>query len=350
MAYTVVRTNSFQSAPAVTRKTIGFVAFDGVSPLDIVGPLNAFVKARGADCSEGGCYEVVTVGVAGKRIMSESGLLLTAQCTLANAPEFDTIVVPGGTGLSGETRTTIAAWLTERAADTRRIVSVSNGIFAVAAAGLLNGRTVATHWRYTRELAREFPAIQINPSASFLRDDRFFSCGGGTASVEMTLLLIEEDFGRRTALDVAKDLVVRLRPAGENNHSFDPQDYDNDPADRLMELPSWIAAHVRENLSVEVLAERCCVCPRHFSRVFKSVFGRTPAHFVEELRLAEARRRLQSPRETVESVATAVGFRSADAFRRAFERRVGMPPSRFRRAAKAGLHQNAFSGGELAAA
>ena len=86
-------------------------------------------------------------------------------------------------------------------------------------------------------------------------------------------------------------------------------------------------------MTVEELAARACLCPRHFSRVFKQIFNCTPADFVEELRLSEARRRLLGLRTTVESVAGSVGFKSSDAFRRAFERRVGVTPTAFRRRA-----------------
>jgi transcriptional regulator GlxA family with amidase domain len=99
---------------------------------------------------------------------------------------------------------------------------------------------------------------------------------------------------------------------------------------RLSELTTWILSHLNENLSVEALAVKACLCPRHFSRRFKVEFGVTPADFVEKLRLDEARRRLSSGDNSVENVGTSVGFTSADSFRRAFERRLGVNPSDYR--------------------
>jgi transcriptional regulator GlxA family with amidase domain len=93
----------------------------------------------------------------------------------------------------------------------------------------------------------------------------------------------------------------------------------------------WIQGHLRRDLSVETLAERACLSPRHFSRRFKDVFGTTPATFVEDLRLGEARERLTLPDQTIESVADSVGFNSSDAFRRAFERRFGLEPRSYRK-------------------
>jgi transcriptional regulator GlxA family with amidase domain len=124
---------------------------------------------------------------------------------------------------------------------------------------------------------------------------------------------------------------MRLRPIGNNESSLDPSQFECGPADRLAELPAWINAHLGDNLSVDVLAERACICPRHFSRLFKRVFHSTPADFVEMLRLNEARCRLALPRNSVETVAVAVGFKNPDSFRRAFQRRLGLNPATFRK-------------------
>jgi transcriptional regulator GlxA family with amidase domain len=98
----------------------------------------------------------------------------------------------------------------------------------------------------------------------------------------------------------------------------------------LADLPCWILSHLQIDLSVNILAERAGLCPRHFSRIFKRFFRTTPAEFVDRLRLNEARRRLLIPRYTVRTVAESVGFKSGDTFRRAFERRFGINPSNYR--------------------
>ena len=252
------------------------------------------------------------------------------------APQFDTIIIPGGKGLrQSETRQQAAAWLKSQARHTRRIASVSTGIYALAQSGLVDGRNVTTHWRFARDLAQRFPKLRINRSVAFLKDDAFYSSAGGTAGIEMTLALIQEDYGGEVARGVARELVMRLRPPGAGGDDFEAPVYQADPTERVTELPAWILGHLHERMTVDTLAQRTCLCPRHFSRLFKQVFECTPADFVEELRLSEARRRLLGLRTTVENVAESVGFRSSDAFRRAFERRVGVTPSAFRRHASA---------------
>ncbi|HZE14115.1 MAG TPA: helix-turn-helix domain-containing protein [Chthoniobacterales bacterium] len=310
--------------------SIGILGFDGVTSLDLAGPLEAFAAAKidSPERIQRG-YQVTLIGVTGKTFTSESGAIFKTTKTLDSAPALDTVIVPGGIGIrSAQVVAKISDWL--RRNKPRRIVAVSTGVYAIAATGLLDNRQVTTHWRFAPSLAREFPSVRVSPSASFFKDGPFYSCGGGTAAIEMTLSLIEEDHGKSVALDVARELVVDLRPPGEKQDDIKQYDYQLDPTERLADLPAWIVAHLRHDLSVESLAKRTSLCPRHFSRLFKQIYHTTPATFVEEMRLNEARRRLLSSRNSVATVATSVGFKSTDAFRRAFERRFKMTPRAFR--------------------
>jgi transcriptional regulator GlxA family with amidase domain len=327
--------SNFSGPPEPLR--VGFICFDGMAAVDLTGPLEALTIARHpAELGkEAPCYRPMILGLTGRSFVSESGIRFRADATADTAESLDTILIPGGRGLRDpEISRLVAAWLNARAAATRRIASISTGLYALAQSGLVDGQSVTTHWRFAGDIARRFPKVHLNPVVSFLKNDRFYTSGGGSAGVEMTLALIEEDFGNQIARTVARELVLRLRPPGENDVRFESTNYQSDPSERITELPAWILAHLNEKLTVEALAQRACLCPRHFSRVFKQVFNCTPADFVEELRLSEARRRLLGLRASVESVAESVGFNSSDAFRRAFERRVGTTPSIFRRQAR----------------
>ena len=326
-----------KSAEESAPRRIGLLGFDGVTALDLIGPLEAFSLAhRLPDQGQGpACYKPIIVGLTEKSFISESGLRFKADTTAEAIDFLDTILIPGGRGLrQPEAGRRAAAWLASRADNTRRIASVSTGLYALAQSGLVDGRAVTTHWRFSRDVAQRFPKLRVNYTASFLKHDRFYTSAGGTAGVEMTLALVEEDYGGQVARAVARELVVRLHPPGENCNENGFANYQADPTERVVDLPAWILAHLHEHLTVETLASKACLCPRHFSRVFKQVFNCTPADFVEEFRLSEARRRLLGLRTTVESIAESVGFKSSDAFRRAFERRVGLTPTAFRRRAQ----------------
>ena len=313
---------------------VGFLGFEGLMALDLVGPIDAFASAlvEGAKGEMASCYEVVIIGLTRCPFTSESGVVFKPHQTIKNAPPLDTLVIPGSKGLRvPETQKKAAEWISSRASATRRIATVCTGTFGLAATGLLNGRRVTTHWRQAQELANTFPALKVDPNALYLKDGKFYTCAGITAGIDLSLALIEEDFGPRVALAVARELVVYLKRPGGQEQFSEPLQFQTHSSDRFADLAAWIQGHLRQDLGAEALAERACLSPRHFTRRFKDVFGTTPATFVEDLRLREARERLTLRDQTIDSVADSVGFKSGDAFRRAFERRYGLRPSSYRR-------------------
>ncbi len=315
-------------------RRVGFLGFDGVMALDLVGPIDAFTSAfvEGTDGSPRSCYEVVIIGLANKPFVSESGILFKPHTTLRSVPPLDTLMIPGGRGLRvPKTQATVAEWIKTRAGKIRRIATVCTGVYGLAPTGLLDGRRVTTHWRFVHHFAKRFPQLKVDANALFCQDGPFYTCAGVTSGIDLSLALIEEDFGPTVALAVARELVVYLKRAGGQEQYSEPLKFQTRSPDRFGDLAAWMHGHLEHDLSVEALAHRARLCPRHFSRRFKDVFGAPPARFVEDLRLGEARERLCLADQTIESVAKSVGFNSPDAFRRAFERRYGVNPSSFRK-------------------
>src|SRR5438477_4592674 len=312
---------------------VGIVGYDGVQALDLIGPADAFsipeIETDSGKRYPG--YEVVVIAAGAKPFGSEAGISFQPQATFRNAPSLDTLIIPGGKGTRDpRISEPIAKWISNRAGRIRRIASVCTGIYILARTGLLDGRKVTTHWRFARDVAGRFPELDVDPSALFLKDGRLYTAGGITSSIDLALALIEEDYGPRVALSVARDLVVYLkRPGGQAQYS-EPLQFQINASDRFADLASWMVGHLREDLSLNALAKRVCLSPRHLARRFKQTFDRPPAALVENLRLDDARRRLTERTQTIESVAASVGFNSDDAFRRAFQRRFGVKPSSYR--------------------
>jgi transcriptional regulator GlxA family with amidase domain len=312
------------------RRRIAFLGFDGVKTLDLTAQLEAFVAARSRLAGEAAArqYEIVLLGASGRTFVSQSGVIFKAQETLLSARDFDTIIIPGGNWTRARpVADELMRWLVRQVPRTRRVAAVCGGIYPLAQTGLLDGRQVTTHWRMVADVARRFPRVRVRTDVSFLEDGPFHTCGGGTASMEMTLALIQQDEGVQLAQELARELVLPLRPPGVAEVVPDASMFETAPTDRVAELSAWIANNLHRKLSVETLAERACVCPRHFYRLFKLVYGCPPAEYVQRLRLNEARRRLQTSRNSVRSIASAVGFNSAEAFRRAFQQQLGLRPS-----------------------
>jgi transcriptional regulator GlxA family with amidase domain len=316
-------------------KRIGFLGYEGVQGLDLVGPLEAFMSAvlddGDASRRHQSCYETLIIGLTAKPFTSETGIVFQPHTTLAKAPAIDTLVIPGGRSLrSGETSSEISTWVKRRAGRIRRVASVCTGVYALAPTGLLDGRRVTTHWRFARDLKERFPHLKVDPNALFLRDGKFYTSAGITAGIDLSLALIEEDYGPLVALAVARELVVYLkRPGGQEQYS-EPLQFQVQSTDAFAELAAWVRSHLRQDLSVDTLARKARLSPRHFSRRFREIFGATPGSFVEALRLDEARGRLADHHNAIKVVGASVGFKSSRAFGRAFERRFGVNPTTYR--------------------
>lgn len=317
-----------------TPRRVGILVFDGMTTLDAVGPADAFASATfavDAAGSKGRAYDVVTLAVQRRTCTSESGVAIHAASVLESESALDILVVPGGPGLREPgTQRRVATWLKENPTRYRRLVSVCTGIYGVAPSGLLDGRRVTTHWRYAADVARRFPALRVDPNVLYIRDGRFYTSAGVTAGIDLALALIEEDLGPSIALAVARELVVYLRRSGGQEQFSEPLRFQAATSDRLHELVAYVTAHLTGDLSVEALARRVALSPRQLTRQCLAAFASGPAALVQRMRLDEARERLLLPEATVESVADSVGFHSADAFRRAFERRFGVNPSDYR--------------------
>jgi transcriptional regulator GlxA family with amidase domain len=244
---------------------------------------------------------------------------------------IDTLLVVGGRGsrsLLGDNA--LLTWLRRMAPRVRRLGAVCTGSFVLAEAGLLDGRRVTTHWAWCAELARRYPRLVVDADPIFIRDGNTYTSAGVTAGMDLALALVEEDYGREVALQIARGLVLYLRrPGGQSQFStlLFAQGGEREP---LRELQGWIIENVDADLSVLALARRMAMSPRHFARVFASEVGTTPGQFVEKVRVEAARRRLEESPQGLKAIAADCGFGSADTMRRAFLRTVRVAPADYR--------------------
>jgi transcriptional regulator GlxA family with amidase domain len=314
-------------------KTVGLIVFEQMAADELTGPAEVFSRAKTATGHdrEFRCYQVLTLGIGTARCVTECGIIVKPQRNINDAPPLDTLIVPGGSGIhDARLNKKMAKWLSRQAPATRRIAALGTGIYALGATGLLDRREVATHWRFAKDVALRFPRLRVIPNRLFVKDGPFYTCAGGASAIDLSLSLTEEDYGRQVALSLARELVVQLKRSGEQEQYSDALQFQIQSCDRFADISTWILCNLNQDLSVEALAHRACMSPRNFTRLFKAAFGKAPAEFVANARITEGRRRLEAPRNSIESVATSVGFRSADAFSRAFEREVGCRPSEYR--------------------
>lgn len=313
-------------------RRVVMLAFPEVQSLDVTGPLEVFAMASQQLPAGGRGYRRSLVAMAPGPVRCSSGLaLLTDGVAAGVRGPIDTLLVPGGAGVREAVRDrALLAFLRRAAGRSRRVAGVCSGAFLLAQAGLLDGRRATTHWADAERLARAFPAVRVDPDPIYVRDGNVYTSAGVTAGMDLALALVEEDCGREAALAVARRLVLFLkRPGGQSQFSTQlrVQLSDRPP---LRELQGFIADHPTADLSVEALARRVAMSPRHFARVFARELGVTPARYVERARVEVARRWLEDSQQPVESVAPESGFGSAETLRRAFLRNLAVTPIEYR--------------------
>ena len=300
--------------------------------LDIVGPWDVFASANNAVRGRKRAYHLELVTTGNRRsFQCDSGLTLSAKYRFQEVRGgVDTLVVTGGTGALTCHDQSVLSWIRKIARKARRVASVCTGAFLLAEAGLLDGRRATTHWMFTKQLSAKYPAVDVDPNPIFVRDENLYTSAGVTAGMDLALALVEEDLGSATALRVAQMLVLFLRrPAGQAQFSISlsTQASNFKP---LRELQAWIADNLDKDLSIGALASRAVMSERNFARVFVRELGITPAHYVEQLRLEAARRELELTDKSLQQVALASGFSSAEVMRRAFLRCLRTSPSSYR--------------------
>jgi transcriptional regulator GlxA family with amidase domain len=347
----------------VTRKlapqNVVIVVYPSVQSLDVTGPLEVFSGAQllidasgsgvplksspgsslaeaerterghGANCG----YRTTVVSADGAPVVTSSGLTIVPHTSIENAPKaIDTLLVAGGAGADRACEdTALIEWIAARAKSARRVASVCTGAYLLAAAGLLNGRRATTHWAAAAELARRYPLVSVDPEPIFVRDGPVWTSAGVTAGMDLALAMIEEDLDRGSALTIARHLVLFLRRPG-NQAQFSATLAARAPErSGLREVQRFAVENLHADLTVESLAERAHMSPRHFARRFRAEVGVTPARYVERLRLEAARRRLEESGQPVAVVAAACGFGTAETMRRVFLRALGVGPAEYRR-------------------
>jgi len=313
-------------------RSILVVAFPDVQLLDVSGPLQVFASANELAVQKGLAepYTPQVVAAEAGPVTSSSGLALLTRSMRSVKGHVDTLIVPGGRGVcAAAADARLTRWIRKQSSRSRRLASVCSGAFLLAEAGLLDGRRVVTHWARCDELANRYPRLRVESDPIFVRDGNVWTSAGVTAGIDLALALVEEDFGRSMALEVARELVVFLkRPGGQSQ--FSAMLSMQKASDRFGELHAWIVAHLASDLSVPELARRLCMSERSFMRHYKAETGRTPARAVEQFRVEAAQRLLVETSWPVKRIATRSGFGSEESMRRSFVRLLRVAPQAYR--------------------
>lgn len=315
-------------------KRIIFVIYPGVTLLDVTGPVQAFSSANNTEFANGHhLYEIVIASPEGGPILTDCMVELgSVTLDVATSKPIDTLIIAGGDGVfDAMEQSQLVSWIKMQSSDTRRVASTCMGSFLTAAAGLLDGQSVTTHWRHVEKLQKCFPELDVKRDPLFVRNGNVWSSAGVTAGIDLALAMIEEDVGHEAAMQVAQSLVVFFKRPGGQSQFSDVLNIQAAETDGMFaDLHAWIAGHLQSELSVPKLAERLAMSPRSFSRKYKERTGVTPAKTVELMRVDAAKRALVRSSLPLGKIAFNTGFLDEQRLRRAFQRHVGTSPSAYR--------------------
>jgi len=319
-------------------REVVILAFDGVQILDVAGPMEVFDEAThfvaGAAPYRIRCLGIGP-GLGSGVVRASNGLRLAVESGDALPAEIDTLIVPGG-GEADLARLindpACLRWLDDATMLSRRIASICTGALLLAATGLLDGRRATTHWGALGRLREAAPGARVEPDALFTCDGPIHTSAGVTAGIDLSLAMVEQDLGRGVATGIARHLVLYLRRPGGQSQFSAPLRAQAQGAGRIASIVDHVVACPDADLSVDALAARAAMSPRHFARAFKDEMGETPARFVSRSRLEAARVYLAESALPIKGIAARCGFASADVLSRRFRDRFGVTPQDYRRA------------------
>jgi transcriptional regulator GlxA family with amidase domain len=318
-----------------TPRRIAMLAFRDSQMLDICGPLEVFGFAdywlRLSGQISAPAYPLSVLAEQAGPVTTMSGVRIVADQAIGDVDgDIDTLLVAGGLVEEARKNPTLLNWVYRMAGRVRRLGSICTGAFLLAECGLLDGRRATTHWKYCARLAEEFPNVIVEPDRIAVRDGSVYTSGGVTAGIDLALSLVEEDWGTEAAAMVGRGILVfPNRPGGQSQFNTFLHKAAGARRD-FRELQDWIIGHPDADLSVEALASRMNMSPRHFARTFDQEVGLSPAKFVELARVERARAQLEQTLLPVEVIARQCGFGNPEHLRRTFHRNLKISPQEYR--------------------
>ena len=306
---------------------VSALCLDGLVAFDLTAAVQVFVAASAADGTP--LYEISTCSEAGGAVATTTGFALTPSDGLDALASADTIVVPGYFALLDPPPEPALEALRAAADRGARVVSVCTGAFALAYAGLLDGRRATTHWAHAAELAERFPRVEVDPGALYVDEGEVMTSAGLSAGIDLSLHVVREDFGAAVGERTARRMVAA--PHREGGQAQFIKRPDPEPAGSLEPTRRWAAERLAEPLDVAELARHAGVSPRTFARRFRAETGTTPLRWLHARRVLEARRLLEQSELPVDAVAWRSGFGTAASLREHFRRATATTPTAYRR-------------------
>jgi AraC family transcriptional activator FtrA len=276
-----------------------------------------------------GWYRFASCAVDRGPLRAQGGLSIRASGNLALVDRADIVIVPGWKGVAVPVPRALVTRLTKVWQRGARLASICSGAFVLAATGLLDGKRATTHWRHAGALQAAYPNLTVDAGVLYIQEDRLLTSAGSAAGIDLMLHIVRSDFGSEAANSVARRLVTPPHRNG-GQAQFIERPVPEARRHELSGLLDRVRAQLGESWPLKRLARELAMSERTFLRRFAQATGRTPADWLIDTRLDEARRALERTRLSVEQIAAHCGFGSVATLRHHFSRRIGLAPRAYR--------------------
>ncbi|WP_220485984.1 GlxA family transcriptional regulator [Psychromonas sp. SR45-3] len=317
---------------------VAVIAYDGANAVDIFGPLQVFASAnemyKRMHSENFDIYEIKLFSLTQLQIKLHTGTSVLTDGVLDDLVQYqaDTIMISGGeVALSLADQPEVISQLLPIMDQARRVSSVCSGAFILAATGLMENRQATTHWGRYEEFSTRFPSVKLNIDALFTKDDKYYCSAGVTSGIDLSLYLIQEDYGHRIALETSREMVAFYhRPGGQNQFSSIKTTV-SASSDAIVLAQNWIDKNLNKVLMVSQLAELVAMSVRNFSRKFTLEIGLPPSRYITKARFNKARLLLEENNTSIQRIAYLCGYENSESFRRLFKRELNISPSEYRK-------------------
>ena len=256
--------------------------------------------------------------------------------------EADTVIVPQAGSLDCPAEPVVIDAIRRAYARGARLISFCSGAFVLAAAGVLDGRPAATHWKFARRLATEYPRVRVRPHVLYVDDGQVLTSAGTAAAIDLSLHVIRQDHGAGVARHIARSMVVAPHREGDQaQFILAPALHLKPQQDVVARTMEYALSRLDQDLSIPEIAAVAFMSPRNYSRRFRQRTGTTPAQWILQQRLTRARRLLEESDIPIEQIAAETGFGSPVTFRQRFSDSQHMSPSAYRKAFRADVERAA---------
>lgn len=309
----------------------GFKALEAIGPMSVFEYANIHLQRQGKPAA----YDVKIAAAQIGPVRSDTLMCLEATKAINPLALPDDAIIVGSRHIRDalEENGAIIDWVAHVAPKIQRLAALCSGAFFLAKTGLLDGKHATTHWSVARQLQHDFPAVQVDADAIFIRSGNLWTSAGVTAGIDLALAFVEDDCGHELALEVASDMVVYLkRPGGQSQFSTHLLSQKTAQTN-IRELQQWILSNLHQRLPVSQLADMAGMSLRNFTRLFQREVGVSTSEFIETARLEFAQRLLADVSEQampVKTIAARCGFASDDHLRRVFQKHLHQSPTQYR--------------------